>query len=220
MRRAFRAELDTLVSELAGITRYAGQVMTHASNALQQADVKFAELALSSGDEIRVLCEQVHQRCLKLLALQAPVATDLRTVLTAMRALPDLERMGHLAGHIAKITRLNHPEVPIPGEIRPIFARMSTLAITLAHDAAAAIETRDRFSGERLARVDEEIDALRRRIFRILFSPDWPHGVKPAVNAALIGRYYERFADHAVAIAHQISFLIAGRSPTRTKTEN
>lgn len=138
MRDAFHAELDTLVSELTQIARLAGQTMTHASTALQQADLGFAELVLSSRDETRALCEQVRQRCLKLLALQAPVATDLRMVLTAMRAVCDLERMGHLAGHIAKITQLNHPEVPIPGEVRPVFARMSMLAVTLARSAKSA----------------------------------------------------------------------------------
>lgn len=213
MREAFHAELDTLVSELAGIARLAGQTMTHASTALQQADLGFAELVLSSRDEMRALCEQVRRRCLKLLALQAPVATDLRMVITAMRAVCDLERMGHLAGHIAKIARLNHPGVPIPGEVRPVFARMSMLAVTLAYDAAAAIESRDWLSGERLAQADDEVDALRRQIFRILFSQDWSHGIKPAVDAALIGRYYERFADHAVAIAREISFLATGRPP-------
>jgi len=213
MREALQVELDTLVSELAGIARLAGQTMTHASTALQQADLGFAELVLASRDEMRALCEQVRQRCLKLLALQAPVATDLQIVITAMRAVCDLERMGHLAGHIAKITQLNHPGMPIPSEVRPVFVRMSMLAVTLAHDAAAAIESRDRLSGERLAQADDEVDALHRQIFQILFSKDWSHGIKPAVDAALIGRYYERFADHAVAIAHEISFPATDRPP-------
>jgi len=213
MRETFQIKLDTMVSELARIARFAGQTMTHASTALQQADPGFAELVLSNRDKMRILCEQVRQRCLKLLVLQAPVATDLRIVITAMRAVCDLERMGHLAGHIATIAQLNHPGLPIPGEIRPVFARMSMLAVTLAHDAAAAIESRDQLSGERLAQADDEVDALHRQIFRILFSQDWSHGIKPAVDAALIGRYYERFADHAVAIAREISFLATGQPP-------
>jgi phosphate transport system protein len=123
--------------------------------------------------------------------------------------------MCNLAQHIAKITRMKHPTVPIPGEVRPVFARMSLLAANLAQDAATAIENRDQLSVHRLAEADDEVDALRRRIFRILFSEQWSHGVEPAVDAALIGRYYERFADHAVAIARQVSFLVTGLPPER-----
>jgi phosphate transport system protein len=81
---------------------------------------------------------------------------------------------------------------------------MSLLASQLAGDAATAIEHRDPLSGVRLAEADQEVDTLRRHLFRILFAEDWSHGVEPAVDAALIGRYYERFADHAVAIARQM----------------
>jgi phosphate transport system protein len=210
MREVFHAELETLISELTQITRLAGQMLTNASTALHQADSGLAEVVISSRNQMTTLCEQVNQRCRKLLALHAPVATDLRTVVTAMRIVSDLERMGTLARHIAKITRLNHPRLPVPDEIRPVFARMSLVAVTLAHDAAAAIENQDPLSGERLAQADDEIDTLHRQLFRILFSQNWSHGIKPAVDAALIGRYYERFADHAVAIARQISFLVTG----------
>jgi phosphate transport system protein len=120
---------------------------------------------------------------------------------------------GRLAGHIAKITRLKHPNQMISGEVRPVFARMSLLASHLAEAAATAIEHRDPLSGGRLAQRDTEVDALRRCLFGILFATDWPHGVEPTVDAALIGRYYERFADHAVAIARQVCYLTTGRKP-------
>jgi phosphate transport system protein len=123
--------------------------------------------------------------------------------------------MWNLAQHIAKIARMKHPAVPIPDDVRPVFARMGMLATRLAQDAATAIETQDPLSAQRLAQADDEVDALRRRIFQILFAEDWTHGVEPAVDAALIGRYYERFADHAVAIARQVSFLVTGLPPER-----
>jgi phosphate transport system protein len=103
-------------------------------------------------------------------------------VVAAMHAVGDLQRMGNLAQHIAKIARMKHPRVPIPGEVRPGFARMGVLASSLAQDAARAIESRDPMSADRLAQDDEEVDALRRRTFRILFSEDWLHGVEPAVD--------------------------------------
>jgi phosphate transport system protein len=143
------------------------------------------------------------------------VATDLRVVVAAMHAVVDVERMCSLAQHVAKIARMKHPAVPIPDEVRPVFARMGVLATGLAQDAATAIERRDPLSACRLAQADDEVDALRRRIFQILFSEDWSYGVEPAVDTALIGRYYERFADHAVAIARQVSFLVTGLPPER-----
>jgi phosphate transport system protein len=132
-----------------------------------------------------------------------------------MQAVGELKRMCNLVEHIAKIARLKHPVVPIPTGVRPLSARMGLLAASLAQDAAAAIQSRDPMSGDRLAQADDEVDALHRRIFRVLFSEDWSHGVEPAVDTALIGRYYERFADHAVAIARQVSFLVPGPPPER-----
>ncbi len=126
-----------------------------------------------------------------------------------------MRERGSTAQRIAKIARLKHPAVPIPGDVRPVFARMGLLATNLAQDAARAIESQDPLSAHRLAQADAEVDALRRRIFQILFSEDWSHGVEPAVDAALIGRYYERFADHAVAIACQVNFLVTGLLPER-----
>ena len=215
MRETFQVELDKLIDDLARMARMAGQMMTNASTALHQADLALAELVISGVDEMNTLHHDMEQRCISLLALQAPVATDLRLVVTAMHAVVDLERMGHLAQHIAKVTRLKHPKQTVPGSVRPAFARMSLRASQLAADAARAIETRDPRSGERLAEADEEVDALRRQLFRILLAEDWSHGVEPAVDTALIGRYYERFADHAVAIGRQVGYLATGKLPTK-----
>jgi phosphate transport system protein len=215
MRESFHAELDSLIRDLARAARMAGQMMANASTSLSQADLALAELVLSSESEMKMLCDDMDQRCVKLLVLQAPVATDLRVVVAAMHAVGDVERMCDLAQHIAKIARMKHPAVPIPDDVRPVFARMGMLATNLAQDAAAAIESQDPLSAQRLAQADDEVDALRRRIFQILFAENWTHGVEPAVDAALIGRYYERFADHAVAIARQVSFLVTGLPPER-----
>lgn len=213
MRDTFRAELDKMIDDLARMARLAGQMMTNASTALHQADLALAELVISSDDEMNALHHDMEQRCVSLLALQAPVAADLRIVVAALHAVGDLERMGNLAQHIAKIARLKHPARTVPNDVRPVFARMSLLASQLAEDAARSIEDRDPRYGARLAEADDEVDALRRQVFRILFAEDWAHGVESAVDAALIGRYYERFADHAVAIARDVVFLVTGQLP-------
>lgn len=213
MRETFQAELDGLIDDLAVMARLAGQMMTNASTALQQADLALSEVVIARDDEMNALYHDMEQRCISLLALQAPVAADLRLVVAAMHAVGDLERMGNLAQHVAKIARLKHPTLTVPTEVRPVFARMSLLASQLAEDAATAIEHRDPLSVDRLAESDDEVDALRRQLFRILFAENWSHGVEPAVDTALIGRYYERFADHAVAIARQVGYLATGELP-------
>jgi phosphate transport system protein len=215
MRETFRAELDALSNDLASAIRLAEQMMINASTALNQSDLALAELVIADGARTSALCNDLDQQCVSLLVLQAPVATDLRVVVAAMHMVGNVERMRSLAQHIAEIAQMKHPAVPLPDDIRPIFARMSILATTLAEDAAKAIESQDPLSADRLVSVDDEVDALRRRSFQILFSEDWSHGVEPAVDAALIGRYYERFADHAVAIARQVSFLVTGLLPER-----
>lgn len=213
MRETFRAELDRLAADLARMSRLAAGMMTNASDALHHGDLPLAELVIAGDDEMDVLHDDVEQRCVNLLALQAPVAADLRLVVSAMHAAADLSRMGDLAQHIAKIVRLKHPKLTVPGEVRPVFARMGLLAAELAEWAADAIEQRDPLGGERLAAADDEVDALRRQLFHILFDDSWSHGVEPAVDAALIGRYYERFADHAVAIARQVGYRVTGQLP-------
>jgi phosphate transport system protein len=118
--------------------------------------------------------------------------------------------MGNLAQHIAKIARRNHPRRAIPDSIREVFTRMNQLATQLAEDAATALDKRDPHFGDRLDETDDEMDDLRRQLFCIVYAEEWSHGVEPAVDAALLGRYYERFADHAVAIARQVCYLATG----------
>ena len=195
------------------MARLTAQMMTNASTALHQRDLALAALVISDGNQMRAMLDDTRARCLTLLALQAPVAGDLRVVVAAVHTVGHLSRMDTLARHIAEIVQLEYPNPIVSGAVRPMFARMGLLASHLATNAATAIEHRDRSCGDRLAEIDDEVDALRRCLFGILYAPDWPHGVEPAVDAALLGRYYERFADHAVAIARQICYLTTGRIP-------
>lgn len=213
VRAAFHAELAELVADLARIVRLIGDMMNNASIALHQSDCILAGRVIAQRGKTQEMLDDIGRRCVTLLALQAPVARDLRVVVAALHAVNHLERMATLGWHIAVIARLKHPTLMISSKVRPVLARMSLLASQLAEDAAAAIERQDPLSGDRLAVTDGEVDALHRRLIDILFAQDWSHGVEPAVNAALVGRYYERFADHAVAIARQIQYLTTGRVP-------
>ncbi len=213
MRASFHAELDELMTELARMTRLAGQMMTNASIALHQTDLALAGVVIADSDQMDGMLDDRERRCIIVLALQAPVAGDLRVVVAALHAVGHLRRMDSLARHIAIIARLKHPNPVVSGKVRPVLARMSLLASQLAEDAATAIEHQDPLSGCRLAVADDAVDALLRHLFAILLAEDWPHGVEQAVDAALIGRYYERFGDHAVAIAQRFCSVVTKRIP-------
>ncbi len=209
----FHPQLDELIIDLVRMTRLAGQMMTNAAIALHQADVPLATVVIAKRDQMNAMHDDTEQRCIVLLARRPPVAGDPRAVVAILRAVGHLKRMGNLARHIALIARLKHRNPMIAAEVRPVLARMSLLASQFAEDAAGAIERQDRMSGSQLAEADHEVDALRRHLFGILFAPDWSHGVEQAVDAALIGRYYERFADHAVAVAAEARYLATRQLP-------
>jgi|SRR3712207_6491237 len=211
MRAAFHTKLDQLITDLGRTARVASQMMTNASIALHQADFALAGLVISHRNQMNAMLDDMEQRCTTLLALRAPVVGDPRVVVAALQVVGHLGRMGELARHIAIMARLERPKPIIPGKVRPALARMSLLASQLAEDAAAAIQYHEPLSARRLAEADEEVDALRRHLFDVLFAEDWSHGVEQAADAALIGRYYEGFADHAVAIARQVCYLTTDR---------
>lgn len=213
MRIAFHAELDELMRDLAGMGRMVSQIMINASAALLQADVTLAELVIARGEEMEAQYHDARQRCCTLLARYAPAAADLRTVVTTLNTVDDLQRMGHLAQRIARIARLAHPNLTVPDDVRPLIAQMSLLASGLAHQAATAIEKLDPLVSDRLIRAGDEIDALRRRLSCMALAENWSHGAGPVVDSVLIGHYYERFADHAVTIAKQVGYLAIRRMP-------
>src|SRR5437763_10904420 len=199
MRAAFHAGLEELVSRLARMVRQSGEMLTNASIALHQNDLALAALVVDDYDQIKAMYTSLERRCVALLALESPVAGDLRVVVSTVHALRHAQRMGNLARHVAVIAQFKRPNPMTSGKVRPVLARMSLLASQLAADAATAIEYQDPLSGCRLAVADDEVDALLRHLFGILFAEVWSPGVEQAVDTDLIGSYYERFGNYAVA---------------------
>ncbi|MDQ6935829.1 MAG: phosphate transport system regulatory protein PhoU, partial [Actinomycetota bacterium] len=141
-------------------------------------------------------------------------AGDLRMLVASLRMVSEFERMGDLSVHVAKIARLRVPEIAVPEQIVPTIARMAAVAEVMVGKVEYIIAASDVAAAEELEEVDEEMDRLRRSSFRELLGADWKHGVEPAVDIALLGRYYERIADHAVSIARRVVFLVTGEHPT------
>lgn len=219
MREAYRVELDELAGELAGMCSMVATAMELATRSLLEADLGLAEQVIGDDakvDDARSSCEE---HAYALLALQAPVATDLRTVLAAIHAAESLERMGDLALHVAKAARRRHPQPVVPDQVAPYFQEMGRVAVELARQAEQVILSRNIEQAHALEQADDEMDDLHRHLFTVIMDKDWPHGVAAAVDVTLLGRFYERFADHAVSVAKRVVFVVTGRMPGASHDE-
>jgi len=213
MRDLFNDQLDRMIADLASICDDVRTAVHDATVALLTGDAAVAERVISADDAIDVARERVEEAAFSLLLLQQPVARDLRTIVSALRMVSELERMGDLSVHVAKVARLRVPHVAVPDDVRPTIERMAEVAETMVTEVREVIARRDVEAAIALGRADEEMDELRRASFTQLLAEDWPHGVEAAVDLALLGRYYERIADHAVSIARRVVFVVTGEDP-------
>src|SRR6476469_9221105 len=167
-----------------------GSAMSTATTALLAADGALADLVIAGDKEIDATRESIEQRCFTVLARQAPVAGDLRTITTSMRIVSDLERMGDLAEDIAKLARMRFLEHAGPQEVRPAFLEAGHVAEMLVTKAGTIIATRDVEAARELETDDDAMDRLHRGLFRQVLSEDWPYGIESAIDITLLGRYY------------------------------
>ncbi|MEU9015615.1 phosphate signaling complex protein PhoU [Streptomyces sp. NPDC048479] len=210
MRAAYHEELASIRDGLVEMAHLAGSAMVRATGALLDADLQLAESVISADVQVDALQRALEHRAIAVLARQQPVATDLRLVVTSLRMSADLERCGDLALHVAKLARLRHPEHAVPRDLRRTILEMGQLAQRLMAQAAEVLVTQDVDAALQLEKDDDRMDELHRMIFQHLMDDRWEHGVETAVDVALVGRYYERFADHAVSVARRVVYLVTG----------
>ncbi|MFC7447801.1 phosphate signaling complex protein PhoU [Rhodococcus daqingensis] len=213
MRVAYNEQMTELADMLGEMAGLAGAAMERATQSLLQADLSLAEQVISDHDQITELSVTCEERAFALLALQAPVAGDLRSVVSGIQIVSDIDRMGALALHVAKIARRRHPNHVLPEEVNGYFAEMGRIAVALGAGAREVLETRDPERAAKLREEDDAMDDLHRHLFSVLMDREWKHGVAAAVDVTLLGRFYERFADHAVEVARRVIFLVTGKMP-------
>jgi phosphate transport system protein len=216
MREQFQEELDgvgTTLVEMAGLVKIA---MENATTALLTADLSLAEKVIADDLIIDEIQHELDARTINLIARQSPVATDLRTLVTSLRMSADLERMGDLAHHIAKSARMRYPATAVPPELSLTIEEMGRVCVKIIEKVALVVKNRDTERALEVERDDDEIDGLHRKIIQTLLDPSWKHGVETAIDMTLLGRYYERCADHAVSISRRLYFLVTGNYPGET----
>jgi phosphate transport system protein len=213
MRTVFHEQLDSLTETLSQMCGLAGVAMERATQALLQANLTIAETVIGDHERLVRMQTGAEEAAFVLLALQAPVATDLRTIVGSMQNVADAERMGGLALHVAKIARRRHPVRTLPEEVNGYFAEMGRIAVDLGNSAKDVVLSGDPEQAAQISRDDVEMDQLHQQLFALLKDKEWAHGVAAAVDVALLGRFYERFADHAVEIGRRVVFQATGETP-------
>jgi phosphate transport system protein len=210
MRREFHRQLAVLRADLGDMCELSGVAARRATTALLEVDAESAEQVLTEVERLRLLNNAVERRAVSILARQAPVAGDLRATVTAIQIAADADRMGGLAAHTAQLCLRRHPQPVVPDELRDSFAQMGEIAVAVAERCRAAVLAADCAQAHRVGEDDRAMDALHRRLFTTVMSPQWPHGPSVAIDMVLLGRFYGRFADHAAEIARRVIFQTTG----------
>ena len=213
MRTAYHKQLADLTTQLGEMCGLAGVAMKRATQALLEADIVAAEQVIRDHERIVAMRAQVEKEAFALLALQQPVAGDLRAIFSAIQIIADTERMGALAVHVAKIAEREYPKHALPEEVSECFADMAKVAIALGDSAKQVLISRDPQKAAQLHEQDDAMDDLYRHLFSVLVDPEWKHSISGGVETALLGRFYERFADHAVEVGRRVIFMVTGVLP-------
>lgn len=186
------------------------EAIRNANLALATADLHLAEQVIQADMQLDALERDLDERCITLLARQQPVATDLRVVVSGLRMSASIERMGDLARHVAQVTRMRYPDKVLPASIEPLFTRFAEASNEVASDVVELLGSHDLDLAHKVERDDDILDELHRDVFTATLGPDWDGTVEQTVDVTLLGRFYERFGDHAVSVAHRITYLVTG----------
>ena len=210
MRNAFQEELDSIHDTLVRMGNIVATSMEAATRALLEPNLEIAETVIKDDDTIDEMQHELDARTMMIIARQSPVAGDLRTLVTSLRMSADLERMGDMAHHIAKLARMRYPNCAVPDELRETIVNMDRVAVSIIKKTTQAIDTRNTTLALELEKDDDDMDKLHRQLFKVLMNEKWEHGTELAIDMTLLGRYYERCADHAVSVGRRVYYMVNG----------
>ena len=216
-RKSFQDALDELRIDVIRLAALTTEAIGAGTQAFLDADLTAAEQVIENDDDIDELTHSIEDSCYQLLARQQPMATDLRTVIAVLRIVHELERSADLMVNVAKTTRRLYPHSLDP-KLRGIIQRMGEQAGTQTRVALDAFADSDPSAAFALADMDDTMDDLTKSLFRHILAgggtaADDEGNVLLAVQLALVGRHYERIADHAVTIGQRVGFMVTGEHP-------
>jgi phosphate transport system protein len=210
-RSQFQEELRELEKQALGALPMVVTALDRAIETVQHQDVELASMVIADDDRIDGRYLEVHQGVLSLLALQAPVAGDLRLVAAILHVIKHIERMGDQCVNMAKLVPLAGHEPPSDANMLDLISRMGAQARQQVIQCGQAFERRDAEMAQDLVRQDDEIDRLNRQVFhRALEIGDDPDQREWGMHMMLIGRCIERIGDNAVDIGEQTAFVVTG----------
>ena len=210
MRKVFQAELHQIGEELIEISQLVSEAIQKANSAFQGADTELAQEVIAADARIDFLQNDLDERAIDILALQGPVASDLRMIVGALRMSASLERMGDLARHVAQLARLRFPENVIPEGIRDTFDELAELDVQIAAKVTELLETRNLDLSNEVNTANARVNELHAGVFRSIAAEGWDQSAPTTVDVTLASRYYERFADHGVSVARKVTYLVTG----------
>ena len=210
LRLEFVAALDRLRESTVVLVSLITRVMTDATNALVDDDVRLAKRVLERGGLIHATTDDLEAEITDLLARQQPVARDLRTLIASLRIVAALDRMADLAIHLAEIVVVREPDRVVPESMQDVVRRMGELDAALCTKVGWALYSDDEKLAADCDREDDEVDRLHREVLQRLGDPDWDEGIRAGVDLAVAARFFERFADQAVTVARRLVYARTG----------
>lgn len=213
-RKSYHEALDDLQRDVVRLAALTTEAVAKGTRVVLDGDIAGVEEVIDADDAIDALTHDIEDRTYGILARQQPMASDLRTLVAILRNIHELERSGDLMVNIAKGARRLYPR-ELPPRARGIIDRMGKQAATQLRVATEAFDEGDAARAEALHDMDDVMDDLQKDLFRAIFEGGAADEdeVQEAVQVSLIGRYYERIADHAVNVAERVSFMVTGEIP-------
>lgn len=211
-RRTFHQQLDEITRDITRLAAIVTETIPRGTEALLSNDLQAAQQIIDDDDVLDSLSIEIEERCYAALALQAPVASDLRTIIAAIRLVSEIERSGDLMTNVCKAARRIYPS-ELPPNVRGLLEQMSEQATKLFRMCMDAYIEGDSALAAALDDIDDRLDDLHADYIQAVLTWGGEGDIQRAVQLALVGRYYERIGDHAVNIGERVRYMVDGWLP-------
>ena len=213
LRTVYREHLQAFNEDVLEMCDTVREIMDHATAALLEQSLEDAEAALTEADSLKEISERCEDRSMSLLALQNPVASDLRQVVSAIYIVESFERMGSLARNIALLARQRHPSPVYPEALHGYVEELARLVYEMGAATRKLLVEPDADAAVELHTIDEGVDDMKAFLCTLACGKEWRYTNREAVDVSMLARYYERYADRCVSVSRRMVFLITGMKP-------